>query len=65
MLYKKPLLLLLSLLLTGIFECFFSPDEPQLMLTAGPGMMMAPPQMPPMGVPGAGMMGAQPGYYGM
>ncbi|XP_033627674.1 clathrin heavy chain 1 [Asterias rubens] len=40
-------------------------NEPQLMLTAGPGMMMAPPQMPPMGVPGAGMMGAQPGYYGM
>ncbi len=40
-------------------------NEPQLMLTAGPGMMMPPPQMPPMGVPGAGMMGAQPGYYGM
>jgi clathrin heavy chain len=43
-------------------------NEPQLMLTAGPGMMI-PPQMPagaPMGAPGApGMMGAQPGFYGM
>ena len=46
-----------------MFLCVFFSDEPQLMLTAGPGMMAAPPQAA--GYPGApGMYAGAAGAYG-